>query len=196
LRDHAHFDLFLATNGDDLPCIKAMITAQHEGRPMAKISYITPNFAIAPQLGPEDFKELEAKGFRGLISNRPDSEEGLALPSRQAATLAWRHGIRFRHVPTRMDEVLDEEVVTSFATALAEVDGPVLAYCKSGTRAAILWALVAARQQPVDCVLDALQGSGYDLAFLREDLLAQAARGRIAVPLAALDCEGRKQAAA
>lgn len=163
---------------------------------MAKISFITPNFAVAPQLGPEDFTELEARGFRALISNRPDTEDGIALTSRQAATLAWRHGLRFRHVPTRMDEVLDDMMVASFAKALAEVDGPVLAYCKSGTRAAILWALVAARQQPVDCVLDALLGSGYDLAFLRDDLLAQAARGRNPVALATLDCAGREQAAA
>lgn len=163
---------------------------------MAKISYITPNFAVAPQLQGEDFKELEAKGFRALISNRPDTEEGIALTSRQAATLSWRHGIRFRHVPTRMDEVLDDNIVSSFAAALGEVDGPVLAYCKSGTRAAILWALVAARQQPVDCVLDALQSSGYDLAFLRDDLLAQAARGRNPVPLASLDCGAGAQVAA
>ncbi|KAB2851612.1 MAG: TIGR01244 family phosphatase [Hyphomicrobiaceae bacterium] len=163
---------------------------------MAKISYITPNFAVAPQLGPEDFKELEAKGFRAIISNRPDSENGVALPARQAATMAWRHGLRFRHVPTSMDEVLDDTVVENFAEALAAVDGPVLAYCKSGTRAAILWALVAVRQQPVDCVLEALLGSGYDLAFLRDDLLAQASRGRNGVPLAALDCGGREQVAA
>lgn len=163
---------------------------------MAKISFITPNFAVAPQLSPDDFAELEAKGFRALISNRPDTEEGVALSSHQAATLAWRHGIRFRHVPARMDEVLDDAIVSDFANALAEVQGPVLAYCKSGTRAAILWALVAARQQPVDCVLDALQGAGYDLAFLRDDLVEQAARGRNPVPLAALDCGAREMVAA
>lgn len=163
---------------------------------MAKISHITPSFAVAPQLAAQDFAALEAMGFRSIISNRPDTEDGVSLPAREAATLAWRHGIRFRHVPARMDEVLDDEVVGGFEQALDEVDGPVLAYCKSGTRAAILWALVAARQQPVDCVLDALTNAGYDLAFLRDDLIAQAIKGKREVPLASLDCSPPRTAEA
>jgi sulfide:quinone oxidoreductase len=162
---------------------------------MARISFLTPTFAVAPQLSAEDLPELERLGFRAIISNRPDTEAGVELTARKAATLAWRHGIRFRHVPARMDEVLDDEVVDGFEAALAEVDGPVLAYCKSGTRAAILWALVAARQQPVACVLDALAKAGYDLAFIEDDLKEQAARPRESEPASAkiisLDCSGR-----
>jgi uncharacterized protein (TIGR01244 family) len=161
---------------------------------MAKISFITKDFAVAPQLAEEDFAELRAKGFAAIISNRPDTEDGVSLPARKAATLAWRAGIKFRHVPTRMDEVLDDEIVSGFEAALREADGPVLAYCKSGTRAAILWALVAARQRPVDCVLAALIEAGYDLHFLRDDLEAQAARPKLEAELVSLDCSQRTPA--
>jgi hypothetical protein len=56
-------------------------------------------------------------------------------------------------------------------------------------RAAILWALVAARQQPVARVLKALAKAGYDLAFLKDDLQVQMARRpRASAKLITIDC--------
>ena len=164
---------------------------------MARISYITPEFAVAPQLTHEEFGALGAMGFRAIISNRPDNEDGLTLPATQAASLARQTGLVFHHVPARMDEVLDDAIVDAFAEALGKVRGPVVAYCKSGTRAAILWALASVRAKPVECVLKALLDAGYDLGFLKEDLEAQAARhiGRSEdiEALLALDCADDRQ---
>jgi sulfide:quinone oxidoreductase len=73
--------------------------------------------------------------------------------------------------------------------AVRTLNGPVLAHCKTGLRSAIAWAAASARSQPVDCVVAALRGAGFDLDALRSDLEAQATRKRWVGPvLPALDC--------
>jgi sulfide:quinone oxidoreductase len=74
------------------------------------------------------------------------------------------------------------------ADALAELEGPVVAHCKSGLRSAIVWAAASARSQPVDCVLAALDKAGFDLDVIRDDLDAQADRERWLGRADALDC--------
>lgn len=60
--------------------------------------------------------------------------------------------------------------------AIGELEGPILAHCKSGLRCAIVWAAAAARSTPVDDVLATLEQAGQDLDFLRDELDAQADR--------------------
>ncbi|NOU06496.1 MAG: TIGR01244 family phosphatase [Hyphomicrobiaceae bacterium] len=156
---------------------------------MQNIVYLTPNFAVTSAPTPADFAEIARLGFKSVLSNRPDDEEQGQLDARQSAKLAWAAGLRYRHVPTAKHDVFTDEVVEGMADALIGLPGPVLAHCKSGLRSAIVWAAASARSQPVDCVLEALQKSGFDLDFLRDDLDAQADRARWLPPSKALDCE-------
>ena len=57
---------------------------------------------------------------------------------------------------------------------LAGLPSPIFAHCKSGTRAAILWALVASRHRPVEDVIGTLRAAGQDLDFLEQELLDSA----------------------
>lgn len=156
---------------------------------MDRIVHITPTFAVTSALAPEDFAAVAALGFKAVISNRPDGEEADQLAARVEAAHAWRHGLKFAHVPADKLELFTDPVVEGMADAIRAVQGPILAHCKSGLRSAIVWAAASARSQPVDCVLAALAAAGFDLEFLRDDLDRQADRRRwIGDVVPALDC--------
>ncbi|MFO7297081.1 MAG: TIGR01244 family sulfur transferase [Pseudomonadota bacterium] len=155
---------------------------------MKQITYITPNFAVTGALEPQDFSRLAEFGFKSIISNRPDDEQSGQLSARQEAVLAWRAGLRFRHVPVTVDDLFSDEPVEAMADSLRELDGPIIAHCKTGLRSAILWAAASARMEDVDCVLAALNKTGFRLGHLREELEAQADRKRWLGSSRALDC--------
>jgi uncharacterized protein (TIGR01244 family) len=156
---------------------------------MKKPTYITPQFAVTDAMAPEDFATAAALGFRAVLSNRPDGEAAAQMTARQESILAWRNGLKFRHVPAAKLDLFTDEVVEAMGDAVAALDGPILAHCASGVRSAIAWAAASARTQNVDCVMAALRQAGFDLDFLRDDLEAQADRARWIGPrAAALDC--------
>lgn len=141
---------------------------------MPEIVYITPDFAIAGALEPQDFAAVASKGFKAILNNRPEGEEEGQLTSRAEAELAWQAGLRYRFLPLDKHELFTDPVVEDMIASLDELEGPVLAHCKSGLRSAIVWAAAKARSIPVDDVLAALQKAGQDLDFLRDELDAQA----------------------
>jgi sulfide:quinone oxidoreductase len=156
---------------------------------MDNIVYITSQFAVTAALAPEDFATAAARGFRSVISNRPDNEDHGQLTARAESVLAWRSGLAFRHVPAAKTDIFGDAVVEAMEEAIRTLEGPVLAHCKTGARSAVAWAAASARCQPVDCVLAAVRKAGFDLEALREELEAQASRKRwLGSALPALDC--------
>ena len=132
--------------------------------------------SVAPQLMAEDIADAAAEGFRLLICNRPDGEaEG--QPSADAlAASARRHGLGFAHIPV-VGASIERDAVEAFHAALATADGPVLAFCRSGMRSTLLWALGEASHRPVEAVIDAARAAGFDLSAQRSALEAAARRG-------------------
>lgn len=147
---------------------------------------LTETFAVSAELGaPDDFAAVRALGFTTLISLLPDSES--ALPAAAAGRAAERAGLRFVHVPAHKYDLFTSETVEAMREALHGSSGPILAMCASGQRAAIVWAAVLARDGlGVGHILEALADAGLDLAFLRDDLEAQADKQRLflACPIA------------
>ncbi|WP_055662535.1 TIGR01244 family sulfur transferase [Jannaschia seosinensis] len=130
----------------------------------------------APQLDPEDMAALAADGVTTLICNRPDAE---VPPSQRAAAMqqaAEAAGIAFVFNPVTMP-ALTMEAVEEQAEAIDNADGKVVAYCASGTRSTVLWALASAGQIPTDDILAATARAGYPLDKLRPQIEAlEAAR--------------------
>ena len=141
---------------------------------MQDIVYLSPDFAITGELTPEDFPEVARRGFKAVLNNRPDGEEDGQLTNTNEAVLSWRAGLHYRFLPLDKHELFTDPVVEGMIKAIDELDGPVLAHCKSGLRCAIVWAAAKARSIPVDDVLAALENAGQDLDFLRDELDAQA----------------------
>lgn len=149
---------------------------------MLDITNITSEFAIAPQISEDDFGQIRESGFRSIVNVRPDDEVGSFLSSRVAEQKAKSSALRYAHVPTANHAVFEANIIDAFEKALVALPSPVLAHCKSGTRAAILWAMVAARHRPVADVITTLNDAGQDLEFLEQELLDQA-KGASGSPL-------------
>ena len=137
---------------------------------MSNIVHLTRVFAVSRQLEPDDVATAARLGFRAIISLRPDGEDETSPTARRIGTCARKARLSFRHVPVAMHEVTEARAVDRFARALRGVEGPVLAYCKSGTRAALLWALASAEQVPLPMIAEALARAGVDAEIIEDEL--------------------------
>lgn len=126
---------------------------------------ITPGFAVSPQLAPEDFAAAAAAGFRTIINNRPDDEIEPDLWADEMARMAAAAGLAYRYIPYYSGN-LTPDLVTRFEAALRDCEGPVLAYCRSGTRSCYLWAMAMAGHLPTAEILATTRRAGYDATGL------------------------------
>lgn len=131
--------------------------------------------SVAPQIEPADMATLAATGVTTVICNRPDNE----LPvSHQAAAMqaaAEAAGLAFVYNPVSMPQ-LSLQAVEEQADAIDGAGGGILAYCASGTRSAVLWALAMAGRMPADDILAATRAAGFELGGLRPQLAELEAR--------------------
>ncbi|MEK9671811.1 MAG: sulfur transferase domain-containing protein [Rhodospirillaceae bacterium] len=135
-----------------------------------KVVHLTPDFAIGPQPEAADFEALKAAGFAAVLNARPDDELGDYLKSDDARSLLGSLGLAYAHSPTENHSIFEPEIIDRFEEYLADLPVPVFAHCKSGTRAAILWALVAARHRNVESVIATLRTAGQELDFLEDEM--------------------------
>lgn len=101
---------------------------------------ITDDYSVAGQLTAADVPAAKAAGFKAMICNRPDSEDG-AVPHAELEAAAKAAGLEFRYIPVVSGQITMENVDDQ-AAALDSLPGPVLAYCRSGARCTNLFGLV------------------------------------------------------
>ena len=103
------------------------------------IQPIAPDVFVAPQMLPEAMAEVARAGFRSVVNNRPDFEEGAAQPTsaliEAAATAA---GLEYRHLPVSPAHQTAEEAA-AMAGLLKELPRPLLMFCRSGGRSTRLY---------------------------------------------------------
>ncbi len=137
---------------------------------------VTPDLLVAGQLSPADMARAAARGVRLVVNNRPDGEAEDQPTSEEMRAAAERAGLLYRYIPvTHAGFGLAQ--VDAMTDALRDATGPVLAFCRSGTRSTLLWALARARagDRPEDLQAQAA-AAGYDLSPIRHSLDALAAR--------------------
>ncbi len=103
-----------------------------------EFTILSDKLAVAPQIKPEDLRKLAESGFVGIINNRPDAEAPDQPSSLELEAEAKRAGLAYWHVPVVPGSMTDRDV-REFAAALAEAEGPVLAFCRTGNRSTALW---------------------------------------------------------
>lgn len=134
---------------------------------MADIRRIDDAVSVAPQIRAEDLPAIKAAGFVGIVNNRPDGEEAGQPSGADIRAAAEAAGLTYTAIPVTQAGFSHPQV-DAMATALREAGGPVLAYCRSGTRSCNLWALTAAKAGgDADDVTRQAASAGYDLAALR-----------------------------
>jgi sulfide:quinone oxidoreductase len=142
---------------------------------MMDLRYLTPDFAVSPQIGLEDVAEAARRGFRTLVNNRPDGEIGAELGSAAMQAAAEAAGLAYVFLPYVPGE-MTPDLVADFEAALANAETPVLAYCRSGTRSSHLWAMMQAGILTPEAIVAAAATAGYDLSGLVPLLRAKASR--------------------
>ena len=120
---------------------------------------------VRPQPDVKDLAALAALGVRSVICNRPDGEAPDQPRFAELEAEAKQHGIEMRYQPIVPGQI-SEEQVSAFHQALAELPGPTLAYCRTGTRAAQLWALSQAGAKTPAEIIETARKAGYDLSGL------------------------------
>ena len=128
---------------------------------MPDIRTVTESFAVAPQLHPEDTAALAGR-FTLLINNRPDGEVPDQPSSARMEAAAREAGLAYVHIPVA--GAPGPEAVAAMRAAVSAGEGPVLAFCRSGTRSIVAWALSeAAAGRPTEEIEALGARAGYDL---------------------------------
>lgn len=138
---------------------------------------LTTDLSVASQLTIDEIPRAAEAGFRAIIINRPDGETDDQPASADVIEAARHHGLETSLIPVTSGDI-DDDDVAAFAAAVYDLPKPILAYCRTGTRSAMLWALSQAGHRPTDAIIARAAEAGYDLESLRPRLDARAAAGQ------------------
>ena len=144
---------------------------------MTILRTIDATISVAPQIDPDDMAEIAASGFTTIVNNRPDGEDFGQPSGDEIAAAAAELGLSYTAIPIT-HAGFSHPQIDAMAAVLAEAKGPVLAYCRSGTRSCNLWALAAVKAGAhPDTAMAKAAAAGYDLTGLRPllDALSTAA---------------------
>ena len=136
---------------------------------------ITQHFFVSAQIGHGDAGIAAEQGIKTIICNRPDNEVTDQPFTQDLENAATDAGIDYLHVPVASNEITDQNVV-EFAAVYESAQGPILAFCRTGMRSIILWALAEAESLGVNTILAKAKAAGYDLTKLRPRLEARVAK--------------------
>lgn len=130
---------------------------------------ITPDYAVSPQIELSDLAAIKAAGYATVINNRPDGEIPPHLHSGAMRAAAEALGLTYVANPVIGGMMTMDNVVAQGA-AIAASAGPVFAYCASGNRSSVVWALSQAGKRPVDELVGLPARFGYQLEHLRPQI--------------------------
>jgi uncharacterized protein (TIGR01244 family) len=106
---------------------------------MTDFRHITDDLSVAPQISAADVAEAAAQGFTTIINNRPDGEDPAQPPGSEIEAAAKAAGLAYVHIPVRgAPGPAEVEAVRQVVDA---AEGPVLAFCRSGTRSITTWSI-------------------------------------------------------
>jgi uncharacterized protein (TIGR01244 family) len=105
--------------------------------------WLSPSFATAGQIAPDDVASIAAEGFSLLVNNRPDFEAGPGQPTSEAIEEAAKAaGIAYVYLPVVPGRMTPDDAMR-MAAALRTATGPVFAFCRTGARTEFLYRLAA-----------------------------------------------------
>ncbi|MGY6536238.1 MAG: TIGR01244 family sulfur transferase [Pararhodobacter sp.] len=133
-------------------------------------------YAVSPQIMPEDIPAIAEAGFTTVIDNRPDAEIPPELHADTLRPALEAAGIALVVNPV-VGGALTMENVEAQRTAIDGASGKVLAYCASGNRSSIVWALALAGRRPTDDLVAAGAQYGYQVPQFRDLIDKLATKG-------------------
>ena len=111
-----------------------------------RFAKLSDDYSVATQIDPSDVSFFAEQGYTTIVCNRPDGEDpGQPLSADIEAECA-RHDIDFHMIPMQ-GRFVPPDTVELTRSVIDGARGPILAYCRSGTRSAMIWQLVASGNQ-------------------------------------------------
>lgn len=133
----------------------------------------------SPQISLGDIPAAAALGIGMIVNNRPEDESDDQTPGADIAAAAAAAGMAYVAIPVTHAGFSMPQVEAMEAALAAAGDKPVLAYCRSGTRSTLLWALAQARMgSDLATIAASAARAGYDVSPISANLDFLAAQNR------------------
>lgn len=126
------------------------------------IRQLTPRYFVSPQVAASDMQDAKDAGITLVLCNRPDEEVPPSHCAEAIRAAAEAAGLKFALLPLTHQSLVPDVIAENRALG-ADTDEVVLAYCASGTRSTIAWALGQAGTLDRDAIVAAGRAGGYDL---------------------------------
>jgi sulfide:quinone oxidoreductase len=140
---------------------------------------LTAELSVSPQITVADVAKLKALGFGSIVCHRPDGEASDQPNFEEIALAAQQAGLRAIYQPVVPGQASTEQAA-EFAALCVDLPRPVLAYCRTGTRSATLWALSQADRLSVSEIQERAAAAGYDLKAVAQRI-ANAGKAQVNV---------------
>ena len=101
-----------------------------------------------------------------MICNRPDGEVPAEFQSDAIRAAVEAAGMNFVANPV-IGGAITPDNISAQGAAIADQPGPILAYCASGNRSSIVWAMSQVGTRPIDELIATPAQHGYNLEPLR-----------------------------
>ena len=132
--------------------------------------HIDSNYYVSPQISVDDVNLLAKAGFVKIICNRPDGEVSQDLKAEVIGAAARAAGLAFDVLPLT-HQTMHAKNIKAQLDLVSDVKGAVLAYCATGTRCTVVWALSQSGRRSADEILKFTKQAGYNLEGLRPHLV-------------------------
>ncbi|MCX7554189.1 TIGR01244 family sulfur transferase [Marinicella sp. S1101] len=129
-----------------------------------KLNHITEQVSASPQISSSDITAIQAAGFKSIICNRPDGEDSDQPNHSEISAAAKALGIDFIYQPINNTGSITTEDIEQFEHYTNSLPGPVLAYCRTGTRSTTLWSLSQAKHKSIPEIIELTKAAGYDMS--------------------------------
>lgn len=125
---------------------------------------ISTGLSVSSQIDVEMLADIANQGFKTIICNRPDNEGAGQPDFADIEKAAKELGMDCHYLPVVSGKVSDDDA-KKMGALLQQSQAPVLAYCRTGTRSTMLWALdkVLDNRENLSQVEEASRQAGYNL---------------------------------
>lgn len=137
------------------------------------VKKIDDDISVAAQLTLSDVVEAAKLGFRTIISNRPDGEEFGQLSTTDLEAVTKANGMEWVFFPVESGNITDTNA-DDFIKIYEQAEKPMLAFCRSGARCVVLWALSSAHKASADTLISQARNAGFNIASQKAHIMQRA----------------------
>ncbi|MDB4097053.1 TIGR01244 family sulfur transferase [Methylophilaceae bacterium] len=127
-----------------------------------QLNKIIDDYVVSEQITVDDIQTIKEAGFKTIFCNRPENEEINQVTVESIKNAALKNGLKFIHQPVIGGQITQVDV-DQFSEYFDASEKPIFAYCRTGTRSSMLWALSESGKRSVEDILTMTSKAGYNL---------------------------------